>query len=162
VSNSEGRGPGVDIPPPFFFVAGFVVGWSLDRYVYQLFGPPSNPMVDRIRMGVGAILLFAGLALAFSGIVTFRRSKTSIVPNRDASRLVIAGPYRFTRNPMYSGLTIAYLGLSVLLSTAWAVLLLPPVLLALYRFVIAREERYLTAAFGDQYREYQARVGRWF
>ena len=156
-----GRGPGVDIPPPFFFVAGFVVGWSLDRYVYHL-GPPSNPTVDRIMMGVGAILFLAGLALAFSGIVTFRRSKTTMVPNRDASRLVIAGPYRFTRNPMYSGLTIQYLGLSVLLSMAWAVLLLPLVLLALYRFVIAREERYLTAAFGDQYREYQARVGRWF
>jgi protein-S-isoprenylcysteine O-methyltransferase Ste14 len=162
MSSSEGRGPGVDIPPPFFFVAGFVVGWGLDRYVYHLFGPPSNPMADRVMIGGGVILLIAGLALAFSGIATFRRSKTSIVPNRDASRLVIAGPYRFTRNPMYSGLTIAYLGLSILLSTAWAVLLLPLVLLMMYRFVIAREERYLTAAFGDQYREYQARVGRWF
>ena len=161
MTTSEGRGPGVDIPPPFFFVAGFVVGWALDRYVYRLW-PPSNPTVDRIMTGVGAILLLAGLALAFSGIVTFRRLKTTIVPNRDASRLVIAGPYKFTRNPMYSGLTIAYLGLSVLLSTVWAVLLLPLVLLVLFRFVIAREERYLTTAFGDQYREYQAQVGRWF
>jgi protein-S-isoprenylcysteine O-methyltransferase Ste14 len=161
VTTPEGRGPGVDIPPPFIFVAGFVVGWALDRYVYHL-APPSNPAFDRIMMGVGAILLLAGLALAFSGIVTFRRLKTTIVPNRDASRLVIAGPYKFTRNPMYSGLTIAYLGLSVSLLTAWAVLLLPLVLLVLYRFVIAREERYLTAAFGDQYRAYQAQVGRWF
>ena len=162
MSDSEGRGPGVVIPPPFIFVAGFVVGWAIDRYVYRLFGPPSNPAVNRIMTAVGVILLLAGLALAFSGIATFRRSKTSIAPNRDASRLVIAGPYRFTRNPMYSGLTMQYLGLSLLLSTAWAVLLLPLVLVVLYRFVIVREERYLTAAFGDQYREYQAQVGRWF
>jgi protein-S-isoprenylcysteine O-methyltransferase Ste14 len=161
VTTSEGRGPGVDVPPPFFFVAGVVAGWALDRYVYH-FWSPSNLTVGRILTGVGAVLLLAGLALAFSGIVTFRRSKTTIVPNRDASRLVIAGPYRFTRNPMYSGLTIAYLGVSILLSTVWALLVLPLVLFALYRFVIAREERYLTAAFGDQYRAYQAQVGRWF
>jgi protein-S-isoprenylcysteine O-methyltransferase Ste14 len=161
VTASDGRGPGVDIPPPLFFVVGFVVGWVIDRYVYHL-GPPSNPTFDRVMEALGGLMLFAGLALAFSGIATFRQAKTTIIPNRDASRLVIAGPYKFTRNPMYSGLTVQYLGISVMLLLAWPVLLLPLVLLALYRFVIAREERYLTAAFGDQYREYQKKVGRWF
>ncbi len=160
MTSSAGRGPGIDIPPPFIFVAGFLVGGVIDRYVYHL-GSPLNPTFDEAMQVLGVLLLVVGLALAFSGVATFRRMRTTIVPNRDASQLVIAGPYRFTRNPMYSGLTIAYLGLSVIWSLAWPVVLLPFVLFALYRIVILREERYLTVAFGDQYRAYQSRVGRW-
>jgi protein-S-isoprenylcysteine O-methyltransferase Ste14 len=161
VTSSAGRGPGIDIPPPFIFVAGLLVGWVIDRYLYHL-GSPPNPTFDRAMQVLGVLLLVVGLALAFSGVATFRRMRTTIVPNRDSSQLVIAGPYRFTRNPMYSGLTVAYLGVSVLCSLAWPVVLLPLVLFTLYRIVILREERYLTAAFGDQYRAYQSRVGRWF
>lgn len=161
MTDAKGRGPGVVFPPPILFVAGFLVGWVIDRYLYHLW-LPATLTAESITERVGAFSLVGGLAIAFSGIVTFHTADTAIFPNRDASRLVTSGPYKFTRNPMYSGMAIAYLGISLMYSVGWAVLLLPLVLLALYRMVIAREERYLADAFGDQYREYQRNVGRWW
>lgn len=141
-------------------MAGFLVGWLLDSRVLHLWPSPSG-MSSSVIDGVGGFLVGAGLALAFWGIATFTRAKTAIVPNHDASKLVTTGPYKFTRNPMYTGLTAAYVGLAAIMSTGWPLLLLPFVLMALYGLVISREERYLIAAFGDQYRAYQRDVGRW-
>jgi protein-S-isoprenylcysteine O-methyltransferase Ste14 len=150
--------PGVRIPPPLIFAAGLLGAWLLDRYVYPLplpwdrYGPASR---------VGVMLVAIGLLLSAWGGVTFRRARTAIIPIYSASRLVVTGPYRFTRNPMYTGMTLAYLGATLLLHTAWAFLLLPVVLLTLTRFVIRREERYLEHAFGSEYADYRARVRRW-
>src|SRR5207302_4755248 len=110
----------------------------------------------------GGFLFGAGLALAVSGIMTFHRSKTAVFPNHAASLLVVDGPYRFTRNPMYVGLALAYAGLAIMTTIGWALVFLPLLLLALYHFVIAREERYLSEAFGEQYLAYQQNVGRWW
>lgn len=156
----RGRGPGVDIPPPLFFLAGFVVGMLLEKYVVDLL-PESRPAVQFVVEAAGVALIVGGLGLAFWGMLTFQRAKTAIYPNRDASRLVRAGPYRLTRNPMYSGMTMGYLGGSLLLTAGWPFLTLPLSLLAIRRFVIDREERYLTSAFGDEYRAYQRQVRRW-
>jgi protein-S-isoprenylcysteine O-methyltransferase Ste14 len=160
VTAPEGHGPGVKFPPPLVFVAGFVVGWVLERYVHPLWPSLSTGSEWRIEV-FAAVLLIGGVTFSGWGMATFHRANTAIFPNRDASLLVTAGPYRFTRNPMYTGLVVAYLGVSLLWHVGWAVVLLPLPMLAIYRFVIRREERYLTAAFGDQYREYQSRVRRW-
>jgi protein-S-isoprenylcysteine O-methyltransferase Ste14 len=94
-------------------------------------------------------------------MLTFRRARTAILPTRPASQLVDGGPYRFTRNPMYTGLTTAYVGAAALLDSVWPLLLLPLVLAALVRLVVRREEAYLRGAFGAEYAAYQARVRRW-
>jgi len=83
------------------------------------------------------------------------------MPNQPASTLVLHGPYRYSRNPMYVSLTLLYLGLVLVTRTWWAFPLLPLVLLVLYRAVIAREERYLTTEFGEAYTDYTRRVRRW-
>lgn len=150
--------PGVFVPPPLFFVAGIGAGWLLDRYLVVL-------SVPRILGGFasvfGAGLLTIGCFLMAWGLVTFYRAGTAIIPHHSASRLVVSGPYRFTRNPMYTGLSIAYIGASALLGTAWPLLLLPVVLFIVFRFVIQREERYLEDAFGSEYAAWCARVRRW-
>ena len=94
-------------------------------------------------------------------MVTFKRAKTAIHPGRSASQLVTHGPYRFTRNPMYTGLTLQYLGGAALLDSAWPLVVLPIVLAILFKTVISREEMYLRDAFGVQYTEYVASVRRW-
>ena len=160
MTDARGRGPGVVVPPPFIFVAGFLVGWLLDARLGPL-GPSIIPEARTIVDLIGGLLVGIGLGLALSGIRTFRRAKTSVIPNRDASLLVITGPYRYTRNPMYVGLTTIYVGAALVLSLDWSLLTLPIVLWALSRYVIRREERYLTSAFGDQYRQYQQTVRRW-
>jgi protein-S-isoprenylcysteine O-methyltransferase Ste14 len=156
-----GRGPNVPFPPPLIFAASFFAAWLLDRYVVHLW--PSMPAgIAAGARVIGWLLVFIGLGLAYWGIAIFARRRTAIYPNRDASQLVIEGPYRFTRNPMYTGMTIAYLGGCGIVGTLWPLILLPFALAVLVRAVIAREERYLTDAFGDSYREYQRKVGRWF
>ena len=152
--------PGVHFPPPTFFVAGFLIAWLLETRVLRLrlAGGGTARVVLEIA---GAVVAALGLALGAWGLLTFARARTAIYPNRPASRIVTHGPYRFTRNPMYVGLAFAYLGIALGLNMGWPPLLLPLVLLALGRFVIRREERYLAGAFGEEYDRYRARVRRW-
>jgi len=147
---------GVRFPPPFLFVAGILLGWALNRLVHPL------PLTTASALPAGGtILIVIGMALAISGIITFHRAHTAVVPNQPASRLVQEGPYRFTRNPMYTGLTLTYLGVTVWLNSIWPLVLLPLVLFLLVRLVIQREELYLASAFGAEYDAYRARVRRW-
>jgi protein-S-isoprenylcysteine O-methyltransferase Ste14 len=149
---------GVRFPPPFLFVIGFLVGWALDRYWRAL---PLSQFGGSALKPFGWSALALGVILAASGMATFRRAKTAIHPGHSASRLVIHGPYRFTRNPMYTGLTLQYLGGAALLNSAWPIVVLPIVLIVLFKTVISREERYLTDAFGVEYTQYLASVRRW-
>ena len=74
---------------------------------------------------------------------------------------MVDGPFRFSRNPLYLSLTGLYLGLAMLINTAWPPLLLPVLLAFLHWGVIRREERYLEVKFGSTYLNYKARVRRW-
>ena len=149
---------GVRFPPPFLFVIGLVVGWVLDRYWHAL--PLSGFAGSALKpFGVAAVAL--GVLLSGWGVMTFRRAKTAIVPHHSASQLVTNGPYRFTRNPMYTGSTIAYLGGAALMNSAWPVIVLPAVIFILVKTVISREEMYLRDAFGAEYAGYVASVRRW-
>jgi protein-S-isoprenylcysteine O-methyltransferase Ste14 len=149
---------GVHFPPPFLFVIGFVAGWALDRFWRAL---PLSEFAGSARAPFGWAALAVGVTLAGWGMVTFKRAKTAINPHLSASQLVTHGPYRFTRNPMYTGLTLQYLGGSALLNSAWPIILLPVVLLVLIKTVILREEMYLRGAFGVEYTGYVASVRRW-
>lgn len=150
--------PGVHFPPPLLFVAGFLAGWLLERtYPLPIFGATASavrPIAGWLGVVVWAIL-FAWAA------TTFRRHRTTMLPYRPASAVAVDGPYRFSRNPMYLGLVALYAGVAFLVDTAWPLLLLPLVLYALYALVIRREERYLLAAFGEEYARYRRAVSRW-
>ncbi len=152
--------PGVRFPPPIIFLLGLAVAWLLDTRVRSL--PISR---DHLRFHqfqhAGLIIVILGLLLVFWGMFTFARAKTAILPMRAASRIVDHGPYRFTRNPMYTGLSIAYIGVSLAHNSVWALILFPFVIAIVRRYVIAREERYLSSAFGDDYADYTRRVRRW-
>jgi protein-S-isoprenylcysteine O-methyltransferase Ste14 len=93
--------------------------------------------------------------------MTFRRANTSLDPRKPVSRFVTWGPYRYSRNPGYTSLTLIYVGISALVSALWPLLLLPGVLITMQRGVIEREERYLERRFGREYHEYKQRVRRW-
>jgi protein-S-isoprenylcysteine O-methyltransferase Ste14 len=150
--------PGVRFPPPFLFVGGFLSGWWLSRKVPLPLLPGSAEQAGSIA---GLVIGALGLALMLWGLATFRSYRTGIIPNHPATRIVRTGPYRVTRNPMYTGMTLAYVGGVLLLADAWPLLLLPIVLFLLVRLVIAREERYLASAFPDDYDAYCRQVRRW-
>ena len=76
-------------------------------------------------------------------------------------RVAVGGPYAYVRNPLYLGVTLFYLGLSVAAGSCWAIGLVVPLLRVMNTGVITRESRYLERKFGDAYRAYKARVRRW-
>jgi protein-S-isoprenylcysteine O-methyltransferase Ste14 len=151
-------GPGVKFPPPLLFAGGLAIAWLLDRRLgFAIDGDGAGV----VQTAIGAVLVSAGLGVMIWGIVTFLFAQTAIYPDRPARQLVTFGPYRFTRNPMYVGLTIAYIGAAAVVNSAWPIVLLPVVLLGLFVFVMRKEERYLFAEFGDEYATYRRRVRRW-
>jgi protein-S-isoprenylcysteine O-methyltransferase Ste14 len=158
-----GRSPrldhaGVMIPPPLIFLVPFLLGILLNRSsAWPLTREPGRELLV-----AGVVATCAGIALGVSAVVTFRRRGTTILPARRPTRAIVAaGPYRFTRNPMYVGMALAYLGGALLLNSVWPLLLLPVVLITVDRYVVAREELYLHAKFGDEYTAYTRRVRRW-
>jgi protein-S-isoprenylcysteine O-methyltransferase Ste14 len=108
-------------------------------------------------------LVGLGMLVMVLGMLAFRRAKTTINPVKigAASSIVTGGVYRYTRNPMYVGLTLMLLGLAVHIAVPFV--LVGPVIFVFYitRFQIIPEERVLTSKFGEEYRKYQERVRRW-
>jgi protein-S-isoprenylcysteine O-methyltransferase Ste14 len=148
---------GVRVLPPLIYAGLFLVGYALHRLVpLRLWG--DVPLVARL---VGWSLVGAGVLLGASAVVLFRRAGTTPNPTRPTTALVLHGPYRFTRNPMYVGLGLCYLGATLLVNSAWPLVLLPVLIGLVQRWVIAPEEAYLERRFGAEYRAYRTRVRRW-
>jgi protein-S-isoprenylcysteine O-methyltransferase Ste14 len=152
---SGGDQAGVRVPPPLIYIAGLLGGLALEAPV-PIAGLPLGLAVASGIIGVAIWLTLDG-----SAMLLFQRARTSVVPMKPTTALVTSGPYRVTRNPMYVGMSFLYVGLALAFGVIWALVLLPAVLLIVDRMVIPREERYLEAKFGDQYREYKSRVRRW-
>ena len=148
---------GVKFPPPFAYAAAVLGGWWLNRVRPLPIQSDTGPSAAVIAWA----LVAAALYLLAAPFTLFIRKHTSILPMRPSSALVIAGPYRFTRNPMYLGMALLTVALSVWLNTWWVIVLLVPALLIIQRFVIAREEAYLHRRFGSEYDNYTKRVRRW-
>jgi protein-S-isoprenylcysteine O-methyltransferase Ste14 len=157
---TSSRGPGILCPPPLIFLGGLLLAAGLDRWLLELAVDPGGR--GRWQSDAGWSLVTLGFALMAWGLVTLVRHRTTFHPDRDASRLVVAGPYRHSRNPIYLGLTGVYAGAALLANTLWAILLLPLVLIIVRTQVVGREERYLARTFGEDYSEYCRRVRRWF
>jgi protein-S-isoprenylcysteine O-methyltransferase Ste14 len=143
------------IPPPLYYVAGLAAGMALHVATpLPIGGRPTTAVA-------GAAVLAAGLALVAGGVAGVVRNRTTIVPHHPVSTLVTDGVYRISRNPMYTGLAVVYLGVALLLGSWWPIAFLPVVVLAVLTLVIRPEERYLHERFGTTYADYRTRVHRW-
>jgi protein-S-isoprenylcysteine O-methyltransferase Ste14 len=154
---STGDNPGVIAPPPLLFLGALAIGAALD---FGLLRVPTG-LPSWLRLGAAAVLVAAAGALAGGALRRFRRAGTAAEPWRPSTALVTDGVYRFTRNPIYLGLALLYLGLALAIDSVLALLLLAPLLALVQVGVIGREERYLEGKFGDEYRRYMASVRRW-
>lgn len=152
-------GPGVPFPPTLFFVIAFAIGLAVDDWQAWPLAASDEARSPRFWAGVG--LLVAGFAIFWWGMATFARARTGIMLERPAEGLVMHGPYRWSRNPMYVGYSVAYGGFAALFNSAWPLLTLPLALLVLYVVIVRREEQYLRSVFGQTYDEYCQRVRRW-
>ncbi|HEX9758563.1 MAG TPA: isoprenylcysteine carboxylmethyltransferase family protein [Nitrospiria bacterium] len=147
--------PGTIPPPPLIYGGTFLFGY-LFHWVYPIRFSP-GPLSSLIGW---SLVIFSGL-LVFLGIWAIKRGGTHVDPYKPTTVLVVDGPYRFTRNPLYLSLTLLYMGIAILLNLVWAALVLPVALIIMHFGVIAREEKYLERKFGQGYLQYKTRVRRW-
>ncbi|OGN43158.1 MAG: isoprenylcysteine carboxyl methyltransferase [Caulobacterales bacterium RIFCSPHIGHO2_01_FULL_70_19] len=161
--------PGVIAPPPLIYFAFLLAGWGLlalgqrPEAVDAGFGwlAWGFGLGTPVRRGVALVLIVGGLLLDGAAAGYFRRIGTAVEPWKPSTALATKGLYGLSRNPIYLGFAITYVGLSIAMDSVAALVLLVPCLWVVDRFVIRREERYLAAKFGADYEAYRVRVRRW-
>ncbi len=149
----------VRVPPPLVAVLTMVFGYGLERLVPLATATTIPPLV---RYGVGGFIVAASVAvLSVWPMILFRRTGQDPRPWTPTPELLVEGPYRFTRNPMYLMMLLVCAGASLLLASAWILLLTPLCAVIIHRTAIRHEEAYLERKFGEPYRTYRDRVRRW-
>ena len=145
------------VPPPIVALVVAIAMWAASRLVPWACAP------GVVRPVVSWVLFALAILVAWSGIRSFARMRTSIDPHHPekATALVTGGIFRLSRNPMYLSLVLALLGWAARLGRVW--LVLGPVAFVLYvtRFQIRPEERALAEKFGAEYENYRRRTRRW-
>ncbi len=150
------RGADVRFAPPLVYVAFILVGGAL-QYAASL----PVPCPRYLALAAGLALILAGLWPIFGAWNLFKRTSQDPAPWKPTPELVLSGPYRFTRNPMYLGLTCIQAGLGLTLNNLWISLLAAFSLLAVHFVAVVPEERYLSEKFGDSYKGYVIKVRRY-
>lgn len=136
-------------------IVGVLLGVGVQRLHPLLFVPrPAGRWI-------GAALMAGALALGIWAVLSFWRAGTTADPHGDVTAFVTAGPFRFSRNPMYLTNVVFQIGAALLLDNAWILMLVPVTWLLLDRLVIAGEEHYLSSKYGQTYDEYRRKVRRW-
>jgi len=110
---------------------------------------------------VGIAFAVVGVAFIILARREFARYGQPTDPGRPTSRIVTAGVFSISRNPLYLGVAFFVAGIALAVNLPWALVLLLPSLVACHYVLIAPEEKYLDAKFGEEYRAYVATVHRW-
>ena len=132
----------------------------------HIFWPVSLPyavvLPDFPRYILGSLMIAGGASLIAGAAHVFREARENPKPSSPSQKLLVEGPYRYSRNPMYTGGAMTMIGISLLLSSLWF-LLVPLVTLVLVKYLtILPEEAHLDFRFGNEYRRYKESVRRWF
>jgi protein-S-isoprenylcysteine O-methyltransferase Ste14 len=144
------------IPPVWFLifvVLAVTLAWQVPALRWDFPG----------RVVIGHVLAAAGIVIAATALIQFRRRKTTYKPEDPGktSALVTGGIYRVTRNPMYVGMALLLLAISFWSGHLAAALLVPFFMLVLWAFQIRHEEHMLAALFGADYEAFKNRTPRW-
>lgn len=135
-------------------LGAFAIGYVLHFQIPISVIPPPWNVVG------GGLLVIVELVVLLSGILKMRQIGKSPSHKDEPTELLTDGPFQYTRNPLYLGIIVIYVGVTALLNSLWP--LLPLVGLAWYFDRMARrEEEYLKAVFGNEFDQYTANVRRW-
>ena len=146
---------GVAFHPPLLLIPSLALGFLL-RWLANV------PVVSSTAAGViGPALVALAFGVFSWAVVTMLRGGTSIPTHRPTVAIITAGPFRFSRNPIYLSMILLHIGVGIWANSLWFLVLAANAVVLLTWGVIAREERYLERKFGDEYLRYKSRVRRW-
>ena len=144
--------------PPFLLAIAIGAAIVLGR-TYPLPWPGMNDLpAQAIGYGLGGM----GVLLVVWGALTLLRADTTLLPHKQAGRLVTYGAFGFRRNPIYMGEVLIFLGLAQATGNIWMAIAAPLFAAAVLALAILPEERHLEARFGEDYVAYKGRTRRWF
>ena len=144
--------------PPILYLGALLLGLLWDYLLPLPFPPPGSILAHGI---CGGALIVIGLAIAIAGIRNFTRAGTPVQSVKPTRALVTTGIHGRTRNPIYLGMFLIYVGIGAAAQSLWILMITVPLAITIRYGVVAREEVYLERLFGDAYRDYKARVRRW-
>lgn len=142
------------VPAPILFVPALVLGVVLDRLT------STEARRRPWSIPIGGLLLVTGTAVFIGSILGMRRLDKSPSHEDEPPELLTNGTFRYSRNPIYTGLVGMYVGTTLLIDGSWPFVTVLPVILYLDR-VIDSEESFLEAAFGEEFEQYRSDVPRW-
>jgi protein-S-isoprenylcysteine O-methyltransferase Ste14 len=154
-SNTEGAANLGLIRPPFVYLAAILIGVGLDLV------RPLQWLPSWAAVWAGVPLVISSLALFVASTRQFKKAGTPVPGNEPTTAIVQAGPYRFSRNPIYLAFSVFVLGIACSLNSIWLLGTLAAAVLLMSTIVIPREERYLAQRFNPEYLEYKEKVRRW-
>ncbi len=145
------------IPPPVIGVITLFLIWLIAETV------PGQVYKHPVLTALALILAVIGLALDLYSLKLFRDAKTTFNPLNPerAKSLVLGGPYKFTRNPMYLGMLFILTGFVIFKGHAGGFLPLAGFVAFITVFQIKPEEEAMIAKFGEAYKDYMTKVRRW-
>ena len=136
-----------NIHPPIVALLFIVIAYLLGRL---LLGPSVVPVIIR---NIGLALTFIGFLLGVGAFIEFKKAHTTLDPHGSVKQLVMAGIYRFTRNPIYLGFLLMVIGLPLNSGLYSGIVVAPFFAVTIDRLVVEREEAYLEKKFKDVLRQ---------
>ena len=143
--------------PPLLFLGALLLGFALDHLLPLTFPVPRTDL-HRVIAGT---LIAIGIAVFAMSVRNFARAATPVQGTKVTRALVTTGLHGRSRNPIYVGMFLVYIGIGIGVRSSAIVILTLPLAIIIRYGVVAREEVYLEQRFGDAYRNYKARVRRW-
>jgi protein-S-isoprenylcysteine O-methyltransferase Ste14 len=146
---------GVLIFPPLLYLLVLATGIVVSYFF------PHHFIDFSIALTMGIIITALGITSLILAATLFRKNKNPVNPSGSTQLIICSGIYKYTRNPMYLGLTTIFIGISTITNAWFSFILLFPLLMVCQKGIIEREEKYLTRKFGNEYLDYQSKVRRW-
>ncbi|MFC1523722.1 methyltransferase family protein [Thermodesulfobacteriota bacterium] len=145
------------IPPLALGVITLSLIWLVDRYV------PILHVKFMYQNIVASVISGSGFFVALSGILAFRKLKTTVDPRypEKVSKLVIIGIYKHSRNPMYLGMLLALIGFVIYLGSPSGTVIICLFVSFINKYQIVPEEKVLQEKFGEDFAHYTRSVRRW-
>ena len=153
--DSRSDNAGVVAPAPVIYGAAIAVGLAAE------FALPIALMPRPVGFWLGAITIAISIPIVVSAFRALARSRTAFDARKPTTSIVTDGIFRYSRNPTYLSLTLLHVGIALVLGSLWVLLMIIPAVAVVHWGIVLREEQYLNAKFGEEYRSYAAKVRRW-